>query len=173
MTHRKTTQYATPTRHDRPGTRWGGRARTGGTAHTGGRARTAYLARGALLTTAALLTVGASAPAAARDEPSGDWLRLTVTRGDGARPGDTRAALLRCDPPRGHAHAAQACDRLASANGDIGALAPTDGFCTMVYAPVTAHARGEWGGRPVEFTRTFANSCLLAAWTGPVFALDD
>ncbi|MER5596482.1 SSI family serine proteinase inhibitor [Streptomyces sp. NPDC002265] len=140
--------------------------------YQGNRARTAYAARGALLTATALLAVGASAPAAARDVRSGDWLVLTVTRGDGARPGDTRGALLLCDPPRGHAHAAQACARLASAKGDIGALTPADGFCTMVYAPVTAHARGEWGGRPVEFTRTFANSCVLAAWTGPVFALD-
>ncbi|MGW2821125.1 SSI family serine proteinase inhibitor [Streptomyces sp. NPDC001443] len=158
MTH---PNHATHTRHDRHRTR------------PGSRARTTYLVRGVLLTTAALLTVAGSAPAAAREAPTGDWLRLTVTRGDGARPGDTREALLRCDPPRGHAHAVQACERLAAVKGDIGAHTPADGFCALVYAPVTAHARGEWGGRPVEYTRSFANPCAQAAWTGPVFALDE
>ncbi|MET9387538.1 SSI family serine proteinase inhibitor [Streptomyces sp. NPDC002928] len=123
------------------------------------------------LATAALLLAGA-APATAQDPLQGNWLSLTVTRGD-ARSGDTPGTLLRCDPPQGHARAAEACAQLAEANGDIAAIPPKeDVFCTMVYAPVTARARGEWGGRPVEFSKTYANTCVMAARTGAVFALN-
>jgi hypothetical protein len=101
----------------------------------------------------------------------GDWLYLTVTRGD-SRSSDTRGTLLLCDPPQGHAHAAEACAELGAAGGDIDAVPPTSVFCPMIYAPVTAHARGEWKGRQVDYTRTFSNGCVLAARTGHVFALD-
>ncbi|MFF4832940.1 SSI family serine proteinase inhibitor [Streptomyces sp. NPDC001315] len=124
------------------------------------------------LATAALLLTGAT-PATAQDPSQGDWLSLTVTRGD-TRSGDTPGTLLRCDPPQGHARAAEACAQLAAVNGDIGAIAlKKDVFCTMVYAPVTARARGEWGGRSVEFEKTYANACVMEAWTGAVFALDE
>ncbi|MFE2261137.1 SSI family serine proteinase inhibitor [Streptomyces griseosporeus] len=104
-------------------------------------------------------------------EPLGDWLYLTVTRGD-TPAGDTRGTLLLCAPPRGHARAAQACAELAAAGGDIAALPLKDVYCPMVYAPVTVRAQGEWGGRPVTYTETFANGCVMAARTGAVFALD-
>lgn len=42
----------------------------------------------------------------------------------------------------------------------------------MIYAPVTTHARGEWNGHQVDYTRTFSNACVMAARTGEVFALD-
>ncbi|MFF9622959.1 SSI family serine proteinase inhibitor [Streptomyces griseosporeus] len=103
--------------------------------------------------------------------PLGDWLYLTVTRGD-ARAGDTRGTLLLCAPPQGHARAAQACAELAAADGDIAALPLKDVYCPMVYAPVTVRAQGEWDGRPVRYTETFANGCVMAARTGAVFALD-
>jgi hypothetical protein len=147
-------------------------------------------ARRALVAAAALLAAGtAPAQAAAAHTAPGDWLYLTVTRADtrppldhaGTRPpfghGDarsapTRATLLLCDPPQGHRHAAEACAQLAAAGGDIARIPHRDVFCSMVYAPVTVHARGEWSGRPVDFTRTYANPCVMIARTGDVFRLD-
>ncbi|MFJ5645433.1 SSI family serine proteinase inhibitor [Streptomyces sp. NPDC093223] len=128
----------------------------------------ATAAGGALLAAAALLAAGPAqaAPGAAR---GGDYLFLTVTRGE-SRSGGT---LLLCDPPRGHARAAEACAGLAAVDGDITRLAPAaNAVCPMVYAPVTARALGRWHGRPVDYRETFANSCRLSARTGPVFALD-
>ncbi|MHC3469699.1 SSI family serine proteinase inhibitor [Streptomyces sp. 7R007] len=124
--------------------------------------------RGAVLAAALLLAGAVPAQGAA----PGDWLYLTVTKGD-ARSGDTRGTLLLCDPPQGHSRAVEACAQLAAANGDIAALpAPKDAFCPMLYAPVTARARGEWNGRQVDYTRTFPNACALRASTGAVFAVD-
>lgn len=85
----------------------------------------------------------------------------------------TRGALLLCDPPQGHPHAARACAELAAAEGDIDRIPDTPGtLCPMIYAPVTAAARGAWDGRPVTYTHTFANSCVMGASTGAVFALE-
>ncbi|GGN01761.1 SSI family serine proteinase inhibitor [Streptomyces fuscichromogenes] len=128
-------------------------------------------AAGGALLAAVLLAAGPAqaAPGAARD---GDYLYLTVTTGDG-HSGGTRGALLLCDPPQGLSRAAQACAELDAVGGDIARLAPAEGaMCPMVYAPVTAQARGQWNGRPIEYRETFSNSCRLAALTGPVFALD-
>ncbi|OIJ63054.1 SSI family serine proteinase inhibitor [Streptomyces mangrovisoli] len=97
---------------------------------------------------------------------AGDWMYVAVTAGG------TRGALLTCDPPRGHARAADACAELATAHGDIAALPTQDVMCPMIYAPVTAEARGRWHGRPVTYRHTFANRCELNARTGSVFALD-
>ncbi|PZT68243.1 serine protease [Streptomyces sp. SW4] len=101
-----------------------------------------------------------------------DWLLLTVARGE-TPAAVTHGALLRCDPPSGHARAAGACADLAAADGDLAAIPLRDGHCPMVYAPVTAHARGQWKGRAVEYTETFPNACVMAARTGAVFALDE
>jgi hypothetical protein len=128
--------------------------------------------RGALLA-AALLLAAAQTPAQAapRHGLHGDWIYLTVTRGD-SRTSDTRGTLLLCDPPQGHTHAAEACAELTAVGGDIDAVPARSVFCPMIYAPVTAHARGEWKGRQVDYTRTFSNGCVMAARTGDVFALD-
>ncbi|MFD8419951.1 SSI family serine proteinase inhibitor [Streptomyces sp. NPDC059466] len=92
-----------------------------------------------------------------------------VTPGTG-----TRGALLLCDPPQGHPHAELACAELDAAEGDIDRIPATPGaLCPMIYAPVTAAARGEWNGRPVTYTHTFANSCVMGAATGAVFALGE
>ena len=137
------------------------------------RALKATALRGALLAAATVLLAAGQAPAEAvhRHGLQGDWLYLTVTRGD-SRSSDTRGTLLLCDPPQGHARAAEACAELAAAGGDIDAVPAAGVFCPMVYAPVTAHARGEWKGRQVDYTRTFSNRCVLAARTGDVFALE-
>ncbi|MFF8945118.1 SSI family serine proteinase inhibitor [Streptomyces sp. NPDC014864] len=120
---------------------------------------------------ALLLACPAPAQAAHRHSGRGDWLYVTVTRGD-VRAGDTRRALLLCDPPRGHVHAADACSQLRSARGDIRGIPRRAVFCTMVYAPVTVHAQGRWQGRAVTYTQTFANTCEMKARTGEVFALE-
>ncbi|MCX4904586.1 SSI family serine proteinase inhibitor [Streptomyces sp. NBC_00878] len=139
--------------------------------------------RTCLLAACALLVAG-SVPARAAAPPeslAGNWLYVTVTRGDiragdtdsDTGSGDTRGALLLCDPPQGHAHAVRACGELRAAGGAIGRIPPTGVHCPMIYAPVTASARGEWGGRAVTHTETYANSCVLAARTGAVFALSN
>ncbi|MGW7425544.1 SSI family serine proteinase inhibitor [Streptomyces sp. NPDC054813] len=128
----------------------------------------ATAAGGALLAAAALLAAG-PAQAAPGATLGGDYLYLTVTKGDGR----SSATLLLCDPPEGHSRAADACAELDTVGGDIARLTPVrDAMCPMVYAPVTAQARGQWNGRPIEYRETFSNSCGMAARTGPVFALD-
>jgi hypothetical protein len=134
---------------------------------------TAAAARTGLLLAAALLAFGAApATAAAQPEPGNDWLEVTVTRGE-ASSGTPRRAMLRCDPPLGHARAAEACAELEAADGDLDRIPLRDTYCSMIYAPVTAQARGQWRGRAVEYTRTFPNTCVMTARTGAVFALDD
>jgi hypothetical protein len=129
-------------------------------------------ARGALPAAAALmLALAVPAEAAPQEAAPGDWLYLTVTTGD-ARAGDTRGTLLLCDPPQGHRRAAEACAQLDTAVGDVGAIRPAHAYCAMVYAPVTVHAHGVWHGRPVDYTETFSNGCVMGARTGAVFALD-
>ncbi len=107
-------------------------------------------------------------------EPSPRAPRRAAFRAEVTPGTDTRGTLLLCDPPQGHPHAAQACAELAVAEGDIGRIPATPGaLCPMIYAPVTAAARGEWNGRPVSYTHTFANSCVMGAATGAVFALGE
>ncbi|MFI9644955.1 SSI family serine proteinase inhibitor [Streptomyces sp. NPDC052040] len=129
------------------------------------------LVRAALLAAAALLPL-TPAQAAPRPHTVGHWLYLTVTHGDD-RSRDGSGTLLLCDPPHGPAEAARACAQLDAARGDIGRIPPAHSFCPMLYAPVTVAARGEWGGRPVQYSHTFANSCEMKARTGMVFAIAD
>ncbi|MGW0870467.1 SSI family serine proteinase inhibitor [Streptomyces sp. NPDC002740] len=137
--------------------------------------RSAKAVRRALPAAAALLLAAGATPAlaASHDALPGNWLQLTVTRGD-ARSSDTRGTLLLCDPPQGHSRAVEACDVLAKADGDVDALT-SDGsrICPLMYAPVTVRAQGQWNGRPVDYERTFGNDCEREALTGAVFALDD
>ncbi|MET7730525.1 SSI family serine proteinase inhibitor [Streptomyces sp. NPDC005402] len=123
------------------------------------------------LAAASVLLLAAAAPATAGSSAGTDHLYLMVTTGDG-RSSDTRGTLLLCDPPQGHGRAAEACAELDSVGGDLDALEPADGYCPMLYAPVTAQARGEWNGRPVEYRQTFSNGCVMRARTGAVFALE-
>jgi len=155
---------------------------------------TVKAARRCLPTTAALLAVFAvfaagAVPARAAAEPVREtgprtYLHLTVARGDvlppglrplrpaGHRSGHTRDALLLCEPPLGHGRAAEACAQLDAAHGDIRRIPTRDGSCPMIYAPVTAKARGMWQGRPVDYRETFSNACAMEAVTGALFALD-
>ncbi|CAL9591280.1 SSI family serine proteinase inhibitor [Streptomyces sp. enrichment culture] len=126
--------------------------------------------RGGLLAAALLVAGAAPAQATHQDAFPGDWLYLTVTHGD-AQSSDTRGTLLLCDPPQGHAHAAEACDQLEAVGGRIDRMRPKGGVCPLIYAPVTAHARGVWHGMPVTYSRSFGNACEMADRTGSVFAL--
>ncbi|MEU7060618.1 SSI family serine proteinase inhibitor [Streptomyces sp. NPDC046197] len=130
-----------------------------------------WLRRG--LPAAAALLIAGSVPAQAAHRPvdRGDWLYVSVTRGD-SRSSDTRGTLLLCDPPRGHSRASQACAQLRAAGGDVRGIPHRTTFCSMIYAPVTVQARGVWQGRAVDYTETFANACVMRARTGDVFALD-
>jgi hypothetical protein len=130
--------------------------------------------RRALPAAAALLLAAGAAPARAASDDSltGNWFRLTVSRGT-SPVDDTRSALLLCDPPRGHSRAAEACAQLAAAGGDVRAFpVAKDIICPLVYAPVTARADGRWNGRTVSYAETFGNECEMRARTGAVFALD-
>lgn len=127
--------------------------------------------RGALLAAAALL-VATPAPAMPRPAAAGNWLYLTVAKGD-TRTREIHGSLLMCDPPRGHARAATACAELTAAQGDVGRIPPQHMYCPMIYAPVSVSARGEWKRRRIDYGHTFANSCEVAARTGAVFALSD
>lgn len=131
----------------------------------------ATAAAGALLAAAGLLAAG-PAPAAAGGTLPGNWLYLTVTKGDG-RPSDPRGGLLLCDPPLGHARAAEACAELDAAGGDIERIPAKNVFCPMIFAPVTVHARGLWDGRSVDFRQTYTSRCVMEARTGSVLAFDD
>ncbi|MEU3524073.1 SSI family serine proteinase inhibitor [Streptomyces sp. NPDC038707] len=124
----------------------------------------------ALLAVAALLTAG-PARAATREARADTWLYLTVTQGT-TRAGVPRGTLLRCDPPRRHPRAAEACAELAAAGGDIGHIPAEDVFCPMIYAPVTTRALGRWNGRTVGFRETYSSACVMRARTRHVFALD-
>ncbi|GAA3294095.1 SSI family serine proteinase inhibitor [Streptomyces cinereospinus] len=128
--------------------------------------------RGGLLAAAALLAVGAvPARATVQEQRVGDWLHLSVTRGDTGS-GGTRSALLLCDPPQGHRRAAEACAQLDAVDGDLRRIPLKHAYCPMVLAPVTVHALGQWRGQPVDYRRTFSNDCEMAARTGAVFAWD-
>ncbi|MGV9562287.1 SSI family serine proteinase inhibitor [Streptomyces sp. NPDC003480] len=133
--------------------------------------KTTLAVGGALIAAAALLPMS-PAQAAPRPAVAGNWLYLTVTNGDD-RSRDISGTLLLCDPPRGHSQAAEACAELDAADGDIGRIPPDDSLCPMLYSPVSVSARGEWDGRPVEYSHTFSNACELQARTGAVFALAD
>ncbi|MFI8190019.1 SSI family serine proteinase inhibitor [Streptomyces sp. NPDC085946] len=130
----------------------------------------AKTAGGALSAAAALLVAcAAPAQAAVREPVPANWLYFTVTPGE-TPSASARGTLLLCDPPAGHGRATGACAELDAAGGDIAAVPAKDVFCPMSYAPVTVHATGQWRGRPLEYTRTFPNPCVMAARTGQVFA---
>ncbi|MFC8387790.1 MULTISPECIES: SSI family serine proteinase inhibitor [unclassified Streptomyces] len=122
---------------------------------------------------AALVLLACAAPARAGDGHAGEdnWLMLTVTPGETPSTGEN-GTMLRCDPPRGHRHATDACAELAAADGHIADIPPREGaVCPMIYAPVTAHADGMWRGRSIDYTETFPNTCTMTARTGSVFAI--
>ncbi|WP_328888233.1 SSI family serine proteinase inhibitor [Streptomyces sp. NBC_00316] len=130
-------------------------------------ATVARLLAAASLTAAALATPLLMSPTAHAAAPD-SGLFLTVSGSD-----DTwiRGVLLECPAASGsnHPKAAEACAALDTAGGDLDGPTGDPRPCPHLYNPVTATAEGQYDGRPVSWQRTFANACVLAAVTGPVF----
>ncbi|MFF3491679.1 subtilase-type protease inhibitor [Streptomyces sp. NPDC002795] len=120
---------------------------------------------------AAFLALAAAAPAAhaATDRPEQpSHLFLTVS---GAEDTWVHGVRLNCTPhPSGHhPYAAEACEALDAADGDLDALLVEQRICTQEYAPVTVLATGTYRGEPVDWRKTFGNACAMDASTGHVF----
>ncbi|GAA3001986.1 SSI family serine proteinase inhibitor [Streptomyces fulvorobeus] len=95
-------------------------------------------------------------------------LALTVSDAEGTW---SRAVLLTCPAAAvpGHPDPAAACADLTRAGGDLDALPGDPHSCTREYEPVIAQVSGAYRGRPVAWSRTYPNACLLDAGTGSVF----
>jgi hypothetical protein len=110
------------------------------------------------------------ASAAADAEGPISTLDLTVSSGEQPKP-DAQRITLTCDPAGGtHDKSEAACAALDGVNGSFGDLtADPTVVCVQIYDPVTVTANGMWRGTPVQWQRTFANSCALHAGTAGIF----
>ncbi|MBA9003420.1 SSI family serine proteinase inhibitor [Thermomonospora cellulosilytica] len=123
----------------------------------------ARILTGAALTIALLPAVPAAAAAA-----TGTDLRLTLTH-PASDTSSTRTVTLTCEPPGGtHPRAVRACADLARSGGRFVREAPHT-VCTLEHRPVVAEAAGRWRGRPVRWTGSFPNACVLRARGGAIF----
>jgi hypothetical protein len=125
----------------------------------------------ALVACAALASAGAipaHADADARQVAS--TLLFTIANGENP-PQVGRTTVLSCEPADGtHPHAQEACQELATVDGDFDALSvDPKRVCPLVYDPVTVTAEGSWRGRMVQYTKTYGNLCQLEGTTGHVF----
>lgn len=112
-------------------------------------------------------TMPGFAPHPGTDQIPSSTLMLTTTTTDD-RP--ARTIRLTCEPSGGdHPKAAQACDELLRAGGEVSAVEDTDGSCTLEYRPVHVTAHGDWRGEPRSFESTYPNECTVRHDTGPVF----
>ncbi len=120
----------------------------------------------ALALVAALGAPASPAQAAPRPGPqTPSVLLLTVDDGAGVR-----ATVLTCGPTGGlHPDPITACRLVARVDGDLDALDVDGAPCTSQYAPVVARAAGFWQNRPVSYTRTFTNPCLMQRTTASLF----
>jgi hypothetical protein len=110
-------------------------------------------------------------PAAAA--PDQTVLAITITPLPGGMPSTPRYAVLTCDPAGGtHPKAAQACDEIAAAGGDIAAVPPNRNMgCLPVWEPVTIAVRGIWRGAALDYAATQgAVSCAMISH-GAVFMI--
>ena len=125
--------------------------------------------------TAGLLGLGAVPSYAARPithtrDAAQSQLVLTISAGEKARPAQRRATLT-CSPAGGtHTQAKAACAALKAAKGNPAAIKNDGSMCMMIYDPVTVTATGKWRSKPVRYTHTYGNPCVLKASTGAVFA---
>lgn len=111
-----------------------------------------------------VLNLGGSTRAGqdAERRPRGDYI-VSVTD----QAGQQTVTTLRCRPGGGeHPHRREACAQLAEAAGDIAAIPPADGVCTMEYDPVLVRAVGAWDGTHQEYENVFPNRCVAVLETG-------
>lgn len=95
-------------------------------------------------------------------------LHLTVSKGYDVAA--SRASLLMCEPAGGtHPHATKACKSLNKVNGDFHSVGTENAMCPLIYDPVTAHATGTWRGKQVNYTKEFANRCVMESQTSGIF----
>lgn len=123
---------------------------------------------GVLLAVTALFSPLVLAGTANAESHSASALTLTVQPSVGA----TSTVVLECGPTGGsHPSPQVACDEIALTNGDFSRLPDQAGtYCTMEHQPVTVSAQGSWRCKPVNWTHTYSNACLLRVDTGSVFA---
>ncbi|MCF2527724.1 SSI family serine proteinase inhibitor [Yinghuangia soli] len=139
-----------------------------------GRIRTVLSRRTAALAGAAALAftaLGGAAPATATPPPYGHMF-LSVYEGVGTEGERIGYAELWCNPNTGtHPDPDAACAALEAADGNPGMVAGDPGPCTMEYRPVTAVAKGYWGGGvwTISYTGAHGNRCALHRATTPVF----
>ena len=109
-----------------------------------------------------------ASPAQAAPRPGPETpsvLLLTVDDGTGLR-----ATVLTCGPTGGlHPDPITACRLVARVDGDLDALDVDGAPCTSQYAPVVARAVGFWQTRPISYTRSFTNACLMRRTTASLF----
>lgn len=116
-----------------------------------------------LATAVALVAFGSVTVAHAHEVAPLGTYQVSVT----TEAGQQRLATLTCKPAGGtHPYKRKACAQLVKAGGDIAAIPPKDGFCTMEYAPVTVRAEGAWNGTHQMFENVFSNRCVAILQTG-------
>jgi Subtilisin inhibitor-like len=96
---------------------------------------------------------------------SSTWLRIAFWE-DSAKPAESVAWTLRCDPPRGTLpHPARACVRLAAGGAKLFAPLPKDAVCTEIYGGAQrARVVGSVDGRRVWATFARTNGCEISRW---------
>ena len=125
--------------------------------------------------TVGLIGLGAAPSYAARPvtharDAGQSRLVLTISAGEKARPAGRQVVLV-CSPAGGtHKQAKAACADLKAAKGNPAAIKNDGSMCMMIYDPVTVTATGNWKNKPVRYTHTYGNSCVLKASTGALFA---
>jgi hypothetical protein len=121
--------------------------------------------------TALMLAAGsvtASATIASADSVGSSSLTLSIFH---QTTGVSESVTLTCEPTGGdHPDAAEACDDLIAAGGEISNIPPTNSNCLAVHIPVTARAFGFWQGRFISYSEDFTNEgCARVGTGGHVF----
>ncbi|GAA3467084.1 SSI family serine proteinase inhibitor [Nonomuraea roseola] len=111
--------------------------------------------------------MAATAPALAEQRPRAS-LKVAVTVADTAK-----TVRLTCDRDGGnHPTPRAACRLLRAVKGKPARLeVRKNPICTKEFRPHTVEVWGAWRGKPVRFTKTYSNACLMKAAGGAVFTL--
>ncbi|GGX09985.1 subtilase-type protease inhibitor [Streptomyces chryseus] len=130
---------------------------------------------GAVGAATALALTGAATATPAHAEPAGTTSlyapsAIVLTVGTGEEAGTAtvaRAVTLSCAPTSNGTHPSPeaACAELRAAGGEFSGLVDTSPqrICTREWDPVVITAQGVWQGKPVSWSTTFGNTCLMEA----------